>query len=300
MGLRMQPSCPRAGKGGVGLLLLLGGASPALPLLPCLRIWYAPSLGALGVALCSLDTARPGVATASASATLAAGRAPLPKLHSHWPSGDLGSPTLPGPHCSPVPPQCWCLTLSQALRIPAMGAWTALAAHSGSWGSCTTSTAAPRPPIMLLILCGNRARIPGPCAYSYESAGCCLAAGRGASREPREMGGVFASKGAWPASGVGAAAPPCWCRLFGPDRSFRGSPGRSPGHRGGSSGDILDMGFGQQAWLRAAQARGRWRTSHPVQPGLWGPVCSPGGWAGILPGALLGRPSASRAPPLLF
>ncbi|CAN0002398.1 unnamed protein product [Rangifer tarandus platyrhynchus] len=65
-------------------------------------------------------------------------------------------------------------------------------------------------------------------------------------------------------------------------------------------GDILDTGLGQQAWLRAAQARGGWHASHPVQPGLWGPVCSPGGWAGILPGAWLGRPSASRAPPLLF
>ena len=36
------------------------GPPPALPLLPSLRIWYASSLGALGVALCSLDTARPG------------------------------------------------------------------------------------------------------------------------------------------------------------------------------------------------------------------------------------------------
>lgn len=53
-------------------------------------------------------------------------------------------------------------------------------------------------PIMLLILCGNRARIPGPCAYSYKSAWCCLAAGIGVSCEPREMGVCSRPRGRGP------------------------------------------------------------------------------------------------------
>lgn len=97
---------------------------------------------------------------------------------------------------------------------------------------------------------------------------CCLAAGRGVSLWAPGNGGVFASKRAWPASGVGATTPPCRCRLLAPNRSFLGSPGPRPGHGGGSSGDIVDTGLEQQAWPGAARAVGRWRTS--------GGLCSPG------------------------
>lgn len=202
----MQPSCPRAGKGGVSLLLLLGGASPSAPptALPQDLVCIQPRGFGGGPVLIGHRQARLSPLLRLLLRWLQA-RAPLPKLHSHWPSRGTWAPHLsPGPQCSPdgarppVPPRCWCLTLSQALWIPAMRTWTALAAHSGSSGSCTTSTAAPRPPIMLLILCGNRARIPGPCAYSYKSAWCCLAAGRGVSREPREMGVCSRPRGRGP------------------------------------------------------------------------------------------------------
>ena len=180
------------------------GPPPALPLLPSLRIWYAPSLGALGVALCSLDTARPGCRHCFSFCCLGCRQGPSAQASLPLAQQGPGLPNSRQGHTAPLTErghQCHrnvALALSQALWIPAMRAWTALAAHSGSSGSCTTSTAAPRPPIMLLILCGNRARIPGPCAYSYKSAGCCLAAGRGVSREPREMGVCSRPRGRGP------------------------------------------------------------------------------------------------------
>lgn len=129
---------------------------------------------------------------------------------------------------------------------------------------------------------------------------CCLAAGRGVClRRPREIGGVFASKRAWPASRVGAAAPPSRGSLCVPNRSFLGSPGPGPGHRGGSSGDILDTGFEQEAWPGAAPASGCRAHLPAGQPGVSGSVWS-WGQGGHLPGAGLGLPGPALAPPLLF
>ena len=136
----------------------------------------------------------------------------------------------------------------------------------------------------------------------------CLAAGRGVSLWAPGNGGVFASKRAWPASGVGAAASPSWCRLFAPNRSFRGSPGPGPGRRGGSSGDSPDMGFEQQPWPAPLAPHHYPEQLKPVAggappaPSIQGcrDPCFPRGRAGILPGAWLGRPSASLAPTLLF
>lgn len=109
---------------------------------------------------------------------------------------------------------------------------------------------------------------------------CCLAAGRGVClRRPREIGGVFASKRAWPASGVGAAAPPSRGRLCVPDRSFLGSPGPGPGHRGGSSGDILDTGFEQEAWPGELQPVAAGAPPARARLGCRG-LCGPGGRAG--------------------
>lgn len=98
---------------------------------------------------------------------------------------------------------------------------------------------------------------------------CCLAAGRGVSLWARGNGGVFASKRAWPRPGWEPQPSPAWCRLLPLNRSFLGSPGPRPGHRGGSSGDILDTVLEQQAWPGAPRSRGRWCTL-AVQPGMWG------------------------------
>lgn len=94
-------------------------------------------------------------------------------------------------------------------------------------------------PIILCIVCGNRASIPGPCTYSYKSASC-LSAGPGVSPWARGNGGVFASKRAWPASAAGAAPSSAYSV---PNHSHFGSPGPHPGPRGGSTSDILDTGF---------------------------------------------------------
>ena len=166
VGLRMQPSCPRAGKGGVSLLLLLGGASPSAPptALPQDLVCIQPRGFGDGPVLIGHCQARLSPLLQLLLLWLQA-RAPLPKLHSHWPSRDLGSPTLARATlllCQSEAIsatqrwQCWCLTLSQAPWIPAMRTWTALAAHPGSSGSCTTSAAAnstPRPPQLCSLYC---------------------------------------------------------------------------------------------------------------------------------------------------
>ena len=102
------------------------------------------------------------------------GLLPLPNTHSLLPTRGLGCPALSR---ATMPPyqgetvgatqrwQCWHLALSQGSVTPGLRTWRAPAAHPASrQGSCTT------PPIMLRTLCGNWARIPGPCTYSYNSA----------------------------------------------------------------------------------------------------------------------------------
>lgn len=203
-----------------------------------------------------------------------------------------------GPLCltlTPIGPTgTWALSFQQshtarrrrAEAITAAQRWPRwrLALSQGSPGACAESSrsaqllgraVAQPPPIMLRILCGNRARIPGPCTYSHQSAfplfGC--RAGR-VSVGPGKWGCVSVQEGV-AASRVGAAAPPCWYRLCAPNRSSLGRAGLGPGHRGGSSGDMLDTGLEEQAWLGTARAGGRWHLPR-VQPGMWGSVRSRG------------------------
>lgn len=172
---------------------------------------------------------------------------PAPKLHSHWPSRDLGSllPCQSEAVCATQRWQCWCLALSQVPWMPAMRIWGALASHPQLLGPLHNP-----PPIMLLTLCGNRTRIPGPCMYSYKSAfllfGC---RDRRVSVGPGKWGVCSRPRGRGPRPEWELLPRPSGCRLFAPNRSFRGSPGPGPGHRGGSFGDILDKYFEQQAWL---------------------------------------------------
>lgn len=180
---------------------------------------------------------------------------------------------LSAPHSLPLAPQGPGLfssqqshtALCQGEAITAAQRWhcpRALALSQGSLDACAESSrSAPS------FSAGQLHNLPQLCSEYCVATGqefqdlvytrtnlppCCLAAGPGVSLWAPGNGGVLASKRAWPASRVGAAAPPCWYRLCAPNRSSLGSPGPGPGHRGGSSGDMLDMGLEEQAWLGTA------------------------------------------------
>ena len=113
MGLRMQPSCPRAGKGGVSLLLLLGGASPSAPptALPQDLVCTQPRGFGGGPVLIGHCQARLSPLLQLLLPWLQAG--PLcPSFTPIGPAGTWAPQLSPGPHCSPdgarpsVPPQC--------------------------------------------------------------------------------------------------------------------------------------------------------------------------------------------------
>lgn len=215
----------------------------------------APSLGALGVALSS--QALPGGA-------VAVGRVPL--CLTLTPIGPTGTWAL---QLSAEPTalqrwQCWHLALSQ-------GSLDACAESSRSAPSFSAGQLHNLPQLCSKYCVATGQEFQGLVHTRTNLPSCCLAAGPGVSLWAPGNGGVLASKKAWPASRVGAAAPPCWYRLCASNRSSLGSPGLGPGHRGGSSGDMLDTGLEEQAWLGTARDSGRWHLPL-IQPGMWGSV----------------------------
>lgn len=115
---------------------------------------------------------------------------------------------------------------------------------------------------------------------------------------PGEMGVCSRPRGRGPRPEWEQSGRPAVCRLFDPNRSFLGSPGLGPGHRGGSSGDILDRASSSR--LGPEQLKSVAGGTPPASSQGRGGLCAPGGGAGMLPGACFWRPGPSPAPPLLF
>ena len=103
VGLRMQPSCPRAGKGGVSLLLLLGGASPSAPptALPQDLVCIQPRGFGGGPVLIGHCQARLSPLLQFLLLWLQA-RPLCPSFTPIGPAGTWAPQLSPGPHCSPA------------------------------------------------------------------------------------------------------------------------------------------------------------------------------------------------------
>lgn len=213
------------------------------------------------------------------------GLLPLPNTHCLWPNRDLGCPALSR---ATLPPyqgeavgatqrwQCW-LASGSVPRLCDASAENLESSRSTPSFSAGQLHNLPQLCSEFCVATGRKFQdLVHTCTILLS---CCLAAGRGVTPWAPGNGKVFASKRAWPASRVGAAAPPCWSRLCAPNRSFLGSPEPGPGHRGGSSGDMLDTGFEEQAWPGIAPAS--FRMAAPIPPGMRG-LCAPRGGVGIL------------------
>lgn len=140
------------------------------------------------------------------------------------PAGTWAPQLSAEPHCPPVGVrsrwQCWRLPVTQG----SLDNCAENLERSRRTPSFLGRAVAQPPPIMLRVLCGNRARIPGPCTYSYKSA--CLLFGcraRCVSLWAWGNGGCVRVQEGVPASGVGAATPPCQCRLCAPTAASSGA-----------------------------------------------------------------------------
>lgn len=129
--------------------------------------------------------------------------------------------------------------------------WRVFAAHPGFWGSWTVAQSPFNYSPWSVWQPGENSRT------LYLLVQICLLAvwlpGQAWLCGPREMGVCSRPRGRGPRP-AGAATLPCWCCLLAPNHSFFSSPGPRPGQQGGSSGDILDMGFEQQSWPTAISA----------------------------------------------
>lgn len=210
----------------------------------------------------------------------AVGVAPSASPPSPWPCRDPGSSVLGRATLLLCQSEAigatrrWRQALSRGSPEPVMGTWREPSLRAQA------SRAVAQPPQLCSVqsvATGREFQDLVPTRTNLPSR--CLAAGPGVALWAPGNGGVSASRRAWPASGPGAAARPCRCNLLASNRSFLRGPEPGPEHRKGSSGDILDTGFEQQAWPSYRW----WRTSGPVQPGMSG-LGSPAGRAGVLPG----------------